>query len=416
MRLADCKTVSDLYQFTKKMEPEIGSFGGRKFRVEEESVCYNDIVRKLGLLAPKPTKETEKLVRKLRKRDKEADKLLDGQDIFVRLLTYARQYFGNWTFNRGIILSKLEKAPAHNRCMHNLAEAQKQQKEEQPKKFDLSDEKDPTEWRKNPIKGTSAEYQGVKTGSASCKGKPKTMEDRTLVTELPEFNAVLAGVFDGHGGDLVAKFIKKNLAETLAEQLRKFPRDDEGTYRALKETFIQLDQRCSGDQGSTAIVTLILDGKIWTACVGDSRAILSTSEGAQQLSEDAKPTVQRYADKIKKLGGDVLNGRVGSPFGPSVARAIGDHGVTADDNTPLISANPKITCIPLDEAKGGILILTSDGLTDKASTEEISLKAQEMKSAGHSPELMARRLVYSALHKRSSDNVSVVVGVLPNSL
>ncbi|OGN58689.1 MAG: hypothetical protein A3C42_01330 [Chlamydiae bacterium RIFCSPHIGHO2_02_FULL_45_9] len=48
--------------------------------------------------------------------------------------------------------------------------------------------------------------------------------------------------------------------------------------------------------GTTATVAMILDGKLWTANVGDSRTIL---DNGIQLSEDAKPTDTHYRKGIE---------------------------------------------------------------------------------------------------------------------
>ena len=54
---------------------------------------------------------------------------------------------------------------------------------------------------------------------------------------------------------------------------------DQGIWNGLKQTFVKLNQQFKqmilSGSGTTAVIAMIIDGKIWVANLGDSRAVLS---------------------------------------------------------------------------------------------------------------------------------------------
>lgn len=230
----------------------------------------------------------------------------------------------------------------------------------------------------------------------------------------------LFGVFDGHAGSDVSKFVKENIEIYLKEALTYYNENnftEEGIFHALKRCFILLDTNLPKDiedQGTTATVALVIEDNIWVANVGDSRTIF-VKEGGEiiQASEDAKPTMPGYLKTIKKLGGIVSYQRVNGIL--AVARAIGDKTIVGGDedspcnNTCCVSPKPKITCLPFEELAGGYLVLACDGLYDVASTDEVGKAINDMSSLSYTPQQMSRTLVAEAIQHSSIDNVTVVV-------
>ncbi|MBS0620701.1 MAG: protein serine/threonine phosphatase 2C family protein [Verrucomicrobia bacterium] len=244
---------------------------------------------------------------------------------------------------------------------------------------------------------------GYEVGVCHFIGRRPSMEDEHLATS---FNLIsgqhtypiqLFGVFDGHGGGEASRFVKDHLEDTLHKALREFcPKEltDEGIWHALKATCDRLDREFGKRKsGTTAVISMLLNGRLWTANVGDSRAIL---DSGIQLSEDAKPSDPRYLKGIQKLGGNVIAGRVNGCL--AVARAIGDNLVGA------VSAQPKITVC---NAPKGHLILTCDGIYDVSSTRQV---AEAVRAHGElSSAQLAKNLVYSAFAAGSTDNLTALV-------
>lgn len=238
-------------------------------------------------------------------------------------------------------------------------------------------------------------------------GRRPSMEDEHLTTSFKltinekNYPVQLFGIFDGHGGGEASRYVRKNLERILHETLNEFCGDkltDEAIWNALKITFVKLDEQFKKRQsGTTATVAMILNGKLWTANVGDSRTIL---DNGIQLSEDAKPTDPRYQKGIENRGGRVYFNRVNGIL--AVARAVGDHDVGA------VSPRPKITVYPLSMIpKGTHLILTCDGIYDVSSTRQIAaaIRAHRDNSAAE----LAKNIVYSAYEASSQDNLSALV-------
>ena len=240
------------------------------------------------------------------------------------------------------------------------------------------------------------------------------MEDEHLATSFDlkvggeVYPVSLFGVFDGHGGGQASAYVRDNLQKKLVEMLIRFcPNEltNEGIWNALKLTFVGLNKDLAHPRaGTTATVSMILDGKLWTANVGDSRTIL---DDATQLSEDAKPNDPRYRGGITNRGGMVFRDRVNGQL--AVARAIGDHSLKdQDDQGFVVSARPKITMIPLSEIEAGThLILACDGIYDVASTRQVSTAVREDRDT--SAVELAKNIVYSAYQAGSTDNLSALV-------
>lgn len=253
------------------------------------------------------------------------------------------------------------------------------------------------------------EYQ---TGVCHFIGSRPTMEDEHLAVsfdlEIGDkiYPVRLFGVFDGHGGNEAALYLKAHLKDKLKKTLleeNESDLSDEGIWNALKRTFVRIDQKFKGSSGSTATVAMVLNGKLWTANVGDSRTILQNGSGTQQLSEDAEPGNPRYKKSIEKRGGVVENQDCPRVNGIAVGRAIGDP-----ISNGALSARPKITMIPLTSIHpNSHLILSCDGIFDVASTRQIGQAVRD--HAGESCETLAKNLAYSAFQAGSKDNLSALV-------
>ncbi len=206
-----------------------------------------------------------------------------------------------------------------------------------------------------------ANYEHKKAGTAAvgiayARGRRPAMEDAHLATTFElmigktTYPVQLFGIFDGHRGRGAAHFVCKNLVEKLKKWLLTYNSaelTDEGIWYALKMAFVELNDRFKGGSGTTATVAMVLDGKLWTANVGDSRTVLDNGGTAEQLTEDADPSMRRYRKGVEKRGGYVVKAadglhRVNKDI--AMARAIGDHR-----HKSALSARPKIAVKPLSD-------------------------------------------------------------------
>jgi serine/threonine protein phosphatase PrpC len=278
---------------------------------------------------------------------------------------------------------------------------------------------------KKPLIAEEKRVNGKVVGIASCQGKRYKMEDADLAADFffkvqdQSYPVDVFGIFDGHGGSEVSRFVKNHLIDYLKKALEKNNEKkltQEGIFKALKDCFIQLDKDFPEEtaSGTTATVAIILDGMLWVANAGDSGQILAKENRTiVRLTEEAKPHIPRYKKTIEeKLKGSVVNDRVNGMLG--VARAIGDKMIKGTTGECCVSPKPKITCYSLDELKGDYLVLACDGLYKVASSNEVGDFIFQMDDMGKQPGEMAQRLVLGALNCDSGDNVSVMVVKIPD--
>ena len=147
----------------------------------------------------------------------------------------------------------------------------------------------------------------------------------------PSLTYTVFAIFDGHGGPMVAVIAAKELESILHEKLENvadilIPNNNsyEGDVQfqrggmkyqvdfrkpvnasqvivgALETSFIEMDKRIGEDKenyevkgGCTALVVLFILGKVYTACAGDSRAIVAVGDRVEPLSRDHTPTSER---------------------------------------------------------------------------------------------------------------------------
>jgi len=139
------------------------------------------------------------------------------------------------------------------------------------------------------------------------------------------------GVFDGHGGDQTAKMVEKVLHHKIL-LTDEFSRKDVSAaiikgFEDMDKIVVEEANKVNLMHGSTAVVSLILDGKLHMANIGDSEGILISvgnnhQTTVQNLTRPHKASDPAEKERIESLGGHVFFGRV---FGAlAVSRSFGD--------------------------------------------------------------------------------------------
>ena len=155
---------------------------------------------------------------------------------------------------------------------------------------------------------------------------------------------------------------------------------------------------------------LQIEGNLWIANVGDSRALLIDPDGKViQLSEDAKPTDDRYEASIVKRGGEVSCGRVNLYLG--VARSLGEYNIFG------VSARPKIVKVeePLSGWEDHKAVQACDGIFEVTNSDIAGEFVHQSLARQASDAAIAGQLVELAYEAGSNDNLSVIVTSLGNS-
>lgn len=252
-------------------------------------------------------------------------------------------------------------------------------------------------------------------------------------------------VFDGHGGSEVSKFCELRFKESLLANESFLQGDYE---KALKETFLKMDQLIESPQGQidmqgiinksqnldnsqlqtktdyaisnagcTANVLLIVGNTYYCANAGDARCIVyrSTKE-IVALSEDHKPDCEVEYKRITKAGGYVLDGRVCENL--NLTRAIGDLEYKKNTELPaedqIITANPDIVKKEfVDEDQ--FFVLGCDGiweiLTGKEITEYIAngLADEKLDMPKMAENLLDKMIAQDTSEGVGCDNMSLII-------
>ena len=200
------------------------------------------------------------------------------------------------------------------------------------------------------------------------------------------------GVCDGHGvfGHLVSDFLKRRLPLILNKEplLRSHPKEALG--KAFQRMSEELQTQSGVDlsfSGSTCVSLFIKGSTIYTANVGDSRAVVgrkSASSGmwtALALSTDHKPELPTEKQRILARRGRVEpyrlpNGEFVGPYrvwlkeqdvpGLGMSRSFGDL-VAASVG---VIAEPEVTIHQLSK-EDKVIVIGSDGLFEFFPNDEI---------------------------------------------
>eukprot|EP01015_Nassula_variabilis_P013842 TRINITY_DN2139_c0_g1_i5.p1 TRINITY_DN2139_c0_g1~~TRINITY_DN2139_c0_g1_i5.p1 ORF type:complete len:327 (+),score=83.36 TRINITY_DN2139_c0_g1_i5:66-1046(+) len=236
--------------------------------------------------------------------------------------------------------------------------------------------------------------------ASGMQGWRVNMEDAHLAVPDLTPDCSLFGVFDGHGGPEVAKFVERH----FVEELKANSNFKSGNMElALKETFLKMDEllqtkegkdevmkikQSEGEEdrygggsggngeesyaGCTANVSLIYKNELYVANAGDSRSVLCTKGTAKEMSKDHKPDDEKEKDRVIKAGGYVSEGRINGNL--NLSRAIGDLEYKKNSslkvNQQLIIAEPDIQRITLT-SNDEFILMGCDGIWETWSVQKM---------------------------------------------
>ncbi|KAF4653838.1 hypothetical protein FOZ61_008651 [Perkinsus olseni] len=227
-----------------------------------------------------------------------------------------------------------------------------------------------------------------RVGYACKKGlKPESPnQDDFFVIGIDELG--MLGVFDGHGpfGHDVSSFCHDALPGLLIED-EEFYTDPAAAFtRAFRDTHLLCEQASAKGKfdcslsGTTATVVMTRDATIYCAWVGDSRAVIATTNAdgevvAEDLSRDHKPEREEEKTRIRARGGQVRKLEGDIPYrvflkgklypGLAMSRSLGDSiGVSAG-----VTYEPEIKIRKIDRARDRFVVLCSDGVWEFISSQ-----------------------------------------------
>lgn len=252
-------------------------------------------------------------------------------------------------------------------------------------------------------------------------------------------DTALFGVFDGHGGEHVAKFCAAHLPRTIAHSSAS---DSE---TALHDSFLHMDHMLvdlakklpptdpahPDKVGSTAVTCLINRDSLFVANAGDSRAVLSRNGRAVELSNDHKPSLQTEAERINKAGGFVVEQHCGPQTihrvngSLSLSRSIGD--LQFKKNVGLSPAEQIVTCAPevqqcQRQRSDEFMVIACDGVWDVLTSDAVVSRIHEDLPAVRRGDLQPSQVVSNILDEclakdparsfgKGADNMTMILVV-----
>lgn len=246
-----------------------------------------------------------------------------------------------------------------------------------------------------------AAADGLAWACCGMRGWRQTMEDASLMMPAGYVggnwrHSALFGVFDGHGGEQVARFAVRQLPVVLAQLKTQDPelafaqayqRIDEllrlpSAAAELRELTIPGNTvRDSAENcGTTAVCCLVFGSTLVVANAGDSRAVLCKQGKAMPLSEDHKPELPRETIRIEAAGGFVEEGplaRGGTEYrvngNLNLSRALGDLRYKDSALPPekhMVSGVPDTKTLTWKAGDDEFVLLGCDGLWDCISCQQ----------------------------------------------
>jgi len=259
--------------------------------------------------------------------------------------------------------------------------------------------------------------------SHSLQGKRESNEDQhvhilNINGENKKLNNInFFGVFDGHGGKLVSRYLKETMPDFFISKFEKnlYNNDKYITkyfnkvYQLIHTNLQKEHPIAAVRSGSTACVGILFkdkknDKQLWILNVGDSRAIKCNKNNiAEQLSLDHKPNCPYEKERIEQLGGTIkYDGSDWRVKGLSLSRAFGDL-----DSLPYITYLPQIykyKVAPTDK----FIIFACDGLWDVLSNQDAVEYINELKLKKYKGNY-SKKLAERAIELNSLDNITVIV-------
>jgi len=288
-------------------------------------------------------------------------------------------------------------------------------------------------------------FSGVSRKGLAPYNPDKQNQDSMIMCQLPCNDycngELLLACFDGHGseGHLVSRHIAARLPKLLASS-PKFAQD-EHTGTVLADALLTLEKELVDSRsvdttlsGTTAVVSVIRNGKLFVANVGDSRIIKGSVPKncpngrvlAKDLSTDHKPDDERERKRITNSGGRVFamkyDDGVDGPArvwlsyadmpGLAMSRSLCD---TIGKEAGVIS-EAELHVHKLDASRDRFVVLASDGLWEFMSSQEVAdIVAKHVESGD--PRLAINELIRESnrrwqLEEPVIDDTTVIVAFI----
>ena len=262
--------------------------------------------------------------------------------------------------------------------------------------------------------------------SHSLQGKRESNEDQHVtLLNLDNIDKNLNsinffGVFDGHGGKIVSKYLKDNLPKHF---LVKFNKNIIDKKKKMKSYINQIYDLLQNDLkinhpravircGSTCCIGIHYKdinnkNKLWIINLGDSRVVKCNKHNkAEELTIDHKPNNPIEKKRIESLGGKIVyDGFDWRINDLSLSRAFGDV-----DCEPYVIHTPDIFSYKIS-LKDKFIVCACDGLWDVVNNQQVVDFINKLIKNNDKCNY-AKKLAEYAIEKGSLDNVTIIIYLL----
>lgn len=269
----------------------------------------------------------------------------------------------------------------------------------------------------------------IRSGSFADIGPRRFMEDEHI--RIDDLSAHLGsllkcptpsafyGVFDGHGGQDAAAYVKRHAIRFFFEDA-DFPQASEAdkdflnsVENSVRKAFLHVDLALADDctisssSGTTALTAMVFGRLLLVANAGDCRAVLCRKGRAVEMSQDHRPNYAAELQRIEESGGYIDDGYLNGVL--SVTRALGDWDMKLPRGSPSpLIAEPEFRQAILTE-DDEFLIIGCDGIWDVMSSQHAVSIVRRGLRWHDDPEKCARELVMEALRLKTFDNLTAIV-------
>ena len=256
----------------------------------------------------------------------------------------------------------------------------------------------------------------VAGGSKRMARRPYQEDYFDLMAAAPDArNCNAFGVFDGHGGDSVAKYLSTHINASLVKAVRLAAPDE--IRSAVQRAYTDTDETLRGlgfarNCGSCAVSAQVVGDALLVANTGDCEAWLSRGGEPVELSIPHKATNPTEKERIQAAGGCVMfyDGQARAAGVLAVTRAFGDESTKQGPGGQGITAEPHISVLKL-QPDDEFLILGSDGLFDKfPHRQNLMNEAKRLLRETRSPRKAAQALVDMVVERlNGTDNTTAAI-------
>lgn len=226
------------------------------------------------------------------------------------------------------------------------------------------------------------------------------------------------GVYDGHGGKFVSKYLSENIYKYFIDAKMQYPLNKTDVFKIYDDVQNTLFTKYESDAtscGSTCLIVchFIKNDKNYLNIMntGDSRCVMCKNNIAVVLTKDHKPDWPDETNRIEQLGGVIRKDRSIYRINDlSVSRAFGDK-----ESSKFVTHRPDIYKYKIG-SNDKFIIIACDGLWDVVAPQDavnfvlkLCYDAKMKRIVNNNNLNIARKLAEHAISSDSGDNVTCII-------